>query len=37
MSDGQLRESGLFGKEDFRLKWWEEERYGVDIEPEEDA
>ncbi|RJE20089.1 hypothetical protein PHISCL_07584 [Aspergillus sclerotialis] len=34
LSDEQLRVNGTFAEDRFRLKWWDGQRYGIDIEPD---
>lgn len=35
LSDKQLRANRTFGEDRFRLKWWDGQRYGIDIEPDD--
>lgn len=37
LSNMQLRMNGTFGEDRFRLKWWDGERYGIDIETDDDS
>ncbi|KAK1138622.1 hypothetical protein N8T08_002152 [Aspergillus melleus] len=37
LSDGQLRMNGTFAEDRFRLKWWDGQRYGLDIEPDDEG
>lgn len=36
LSNEQLRINGTFAEDRFRLKWWDGERYGIDIESDDD-
>ena len=37
LSDEQLRVNGTFAEDRFRLKWWDGQRYGIDIEPDDEG